>query len=67
MSCSQGGELTIRFWELMSCLRKMIIHLFLQQETRKKPVTPVPYNRYDQERFRGKEGMMQSLAFTVYH
>ena len=51
----------------MSYLRKMIIHLFLQQETRKKPVTPVPYNRYDQERFRGKEGMMQSLAFTAYH
>ena len=45
----------------------MIIHLFLQQETRKKPVTPVPYNRYDQERFRGKEGTMQSLAFTAYH
>lgn len=28
---------------------------FTNTETRKKPVTPVPYNRYDQERFRGKE------------
>ncbi|KAL9988717.1 hypothetical protein ACROYT_G003195 [Oculina patagonica] len=28
---------------------------FATPEIRKKPATPVPYNRYDQERFRGKE------------
>ena len=35
--------------------------MFVAQEVKKKPATPVPYNRYDQERFRGKEG---NLPFT---
>lgn len=37
------------------CL-SFVLFLILKQEIRKKPATPVPYNRYDQERFRGKEG-----------
>jgi len=40
------------------CFTTFVLLFALKQEIRKKPATPVPYNRYDQERFRGKEGAM---------
>jgi len=46
----------VEFLSVLIIFLSFVLLLILKQEIRKKPATPVPYNRYDQERFRGKEG-----------